>query len=45
MIEYDKDMDNRWVFHHNIDEIMYTSFVAMHNIRIFGDIIFYRRMK
>lgn len=45
MGEYDKGEVNRWLFHHNIGEIMYTSFVAMHNIRIFGDIIFYRRMK
>jgi len=45
MSEYDKSEINRWFFYHNIDEIMYKSFIAMHNIRIFGDIIFYRRMK
>ena len=45
MSEYDKSEVNRWLFHRNIDEIMYTSLVAMNNIRIFGYIIFYRGMK
>lgn len=39
-IEADRDD-----FLHNIGEIMYESFVAMHNIRVFGDRIFYRRLK
>ena len=45
MSEYGKREVNRWLFHRNIDEIMYISFIAMHNIRIFGYIKFYRRMK
>ena len=35
--EIESDRDD---FLHNIGEIMYESFVAMHNIRVFGDRVF-----